>query len=56
VLVLHHYATVTPRTNVWMVLRQYSPLKLKRLLFHPQSILVPPDSRVRAGEIEHCFT
>jgi len=41
---------------VRMVLRQHAPPKLKRLLLHHKSILVPPKSRVRGSEIAHCST
>jgi hypothetical protein len=34
-----------------MVLRQHTPLKLKGFLLHHKSILVPPEVRVRVGEI-----
>ncbi len=38
-----------------MVLRQHTPPKLKRYLLHYKSILVPPEIRVRVGEITHRF-
>ena len=41
-------------TYLRMVLRQHTPPKLKRLLSHHKSILVPPKVRVRVGEIVHC--
>ena len=45
---------ITLNADVRMVLRKHAPPKLKRLLSHHKSILVPPKVRVRVGEIVHC--
>jgi hypothetical protein len=37
-----------------MVIRQHKPPKFKGFLSHHKSILVPPEVRVRVGEIAHC--
>ena len=52
---LNQSTSKTRRTYFRMVLRQHAPLKLKRLLLHHKSILVPPKGRVRVGEIAHCL-
>jgi hypothetical protein len=54
-LQLNQYTTKPHRTYVWMVLRQHTLLKLKRLLSHNKSILVPPKVRVCGSEIVHRF-
>jgi hypothetical protein len=54
ILNINESTTKSRRTYVRMVLRQHAPLKLKRLLLHRKSILVPPNGRVRVGDITHC--
>jgi hypothetical protein len=52
-----HFNKSTPkshRTYVRMVLWQHTPPKLKGLLLHHKSILVPPKCRVRGSQIAHC--
>ena len=46
--------TNTSETYLRMVLRQHTPPKLKRLLSHHQSFLVPPKVKVCGSEIVHC--
>ena len=46
----------TYNTYLRMVLWQHTPLKLKCLLSHHNSILVPLKSRVSSSEIAHCLT
>jgi hypothetical protein len=41
-------------TYVWMILRQNTSQKLKRLLLQHQSILVSTKFTIRAGKIAHC--
>jgi hypothetical protein len=42
-------------TDVPMVLRQHTSIKLERIVLQHQSILVPPKSTVRVGKIVHCL-
>jgi hypothetical protein len=46
---MHH----THRTYVRMVFRQHTPPKLKRLLLHHKSVLMPSKCRVRDSKIAH---
>jgi hypothetical protein len=48
---MHHKKS--RRTYVRMVLGQYTPPKLKRLLLHHKSVLVPPKRSVRGSKIAH---
>ncbi len=41
--------------NAWMVLRQYTPSKLKRLFLQNKSIVMPPKGKVHGSEIVHCL-
>jgi hypothetical protein len=46
----------TRNAYIDMVLWQSTLLNLKCLFHHRQSILVPPECKVRVGEIGHCAT
>ncbi len=51
---INHKIIKSHRTYVRMVRRQITPQKLKSLLLHHQSILVPSKCSVRASETAHC--
>ena len=53
-LVIEKGNATTCFAYVRMILRQHTTKKLKRLLLHHKSILVPPKCSVRHGKIAHC--